>query len=164
MTLTRLTDTQIGYRHRITVQDLTGSQADVLWTLGDARTRGVLVKAEQAQEHPNGTVSVRVHHTDVIPLGLPKLHPSTPDTWTHHDASDYIGYALMIAPWAIGLGIAYVGYRMLTAVLDFLGVHGHAIATGVGSVAAVVVCVLLLMAMGGRGHRCVGLHCGGCKG
>lgn len=167
--LTRSTGARVSYTRPVTVQDLTGPQADVLWVVGDARTRGVLVRADPVREHPNGTVTVRVHHTDVVPLALPTLYPTPVDTRWHADSGDYLYAGLTLGKWVVGGAVVcfavWIPYKIVTSVEAFLGLHGHTIANVVtGVVAAALLGLLLMLAGGGRGGGCVGLHCGGCKG
>jgi hypothetical protein len=73
-------------------------------------------------------------------------------------------YLLFAGFGAIALWIGYEIVMAFVGLADWLGTNGAAIASGLGGVLALVVLVMLLSLLGGRGGGCAGLHCGGCKG
>lgn len=154
-----------GTTRPVRVQNLTGLQEDVLYAVGYAQRVGALVRVEQVADGGHGSVTVRVHHTLLVPLVLPKQLAAV-ELGRARDWMDYVELGLRCAPWLLGGGIAFGVYELIHKAAVWLGVHGHVIATGITSALAgvAVLGLLALLGGGGRGGGCVGLHCGGCKG
>jgi hypothetical protein len=151
-------------RVAVRVQDLTGLKEDVLYAVGYAERVGALVRVEPVTDHGNGSVTVRVHHTLLVPLVLPTQLAAV-RIGHYRDWMDYVEIGLRLAPWLLGAGLLWVGYTVVTRVMDWFDVHSTVIASvssGVLGLAALL--GLLCLLGGGRGGGCVGLHCGGCKG
>jgi hypothetical protein len=151
-------------------QDLTGLQEDVLYAIGRAGRLGALVRAEPVRENPDGTVTARVHATELItlpdaPFALPG--PAVPaDDWVpgqpreRWETGDYVIAGLTACKYAVIGGIAYLAYVGVSAVCAWIAVNSGAILGAIGAVLA----VMLLLATLGGGKGCPGIHCGGCSG
>jgi hypothetical protein len=148
----------------VRVDTLTGPLEAVLYAVGYARRVGALVRTDNPVESRDGTVTVRVWHTLVVPLVVPQLGEPV-DMRNTRDWVDYVELGLRVAPWAIGLSIVGVSWWAIGRMLSWFGAHSVAITGGIDTLLAIgIVVVLLMLCGGGKGGGCVGLHCGGCKG
>lgn len=144
--------------------DMTDVPENVLWVIGRARRTGQLVRVDNTTDHPDGTVTARIHHTGA--LALPGVTPLelTPDIGRQRwDAGDYtvavcVGGAAAIAGTAV-----WLIYSAVTALGALLAIHSGVILPAlITTVAVIGALLLILVPLAGKG--CPGLHCGGCKG
>lgn len=168
MTLVRPTRTgevQHATTRPVMVQDLTGLPEDVLHAVGYARRVGALISYEQLAEHDNGHITVRVTHTLVVPLRVTG-HLAPVDMRNTRDLIDYLEIAWKLIAVAIGATALYGVWRIVTWIAQAFGVVGHTVSTYGGTAVLIVACLGFLALFGGGGKvaRCVGIHCGGCRG
>lgn len=145
--------------------DVTGSPADVMWTVGRYREMGALVRApEMRPAVAPGVETARVR----LVAGTPVL-PVGPDQPTRYDTIDYLIAAGPIVKYSLiagALGTAGYGIHwVVTQVGAWFNVHGATVVDTATGVAGLIVVVMLLSLLGG-GKGCPGIrsHCGGCRG
>ena len=89
----------------IRVDTLTGALESVLYAVGYARRVGALVRTSDPLDHGDGTVTVQVHHTLLVPLVLPQPLGDPLDLRNPRDWMDYVELVLRALPWLVGGGI-----------------------------------------------------------
>lgn len=145
--------------------DVTGSPADVMWTVGRYREMGALVRPPEMRPAPHpGVETARVRllaGTPVLPVG--------PDTdRVRYDTIDYLIAAAPIVKYglvAAAVGTAGYGiYRMVAAAWAWFGVHGAAVVDTALGAGGLIGLLMLLGTLRGGGKGCPGIHCGGCSG
>lgn len=166
MTVLQPTQRVPAYTTQVRMDTLTGPLEAVLYSVGYVRRVGALVRVGDQIDHGDGSVTVRVWHTLVVPLTLPQQLGDPVDMRNTRDWVDYLELGLRVMPWAIGLGVVGVGWWAVARALSWFHVHSAAISTGIDGLLGLAALVVLLMLCGARGggRGCVGLHCGGCKG
>jgi hypothetical protein len=164
MTPTPLIPAPRGTVAPVTTIDVTGSPADVMWTVGRYREMGALACPPETRPtiHP-GEETARVR----LVVGTPVL-PVGPDDPMRYDAIDYLIAAAPIVKYGlITAAVVTAGYGIYSTVkpvVAWFDTNGAAMVSGVVSVVALLALVMLLAALRGGGKGCAGLHCGGCKG
>lgn len=136
---------------------ITGERAEVSAALWRARLDGRLIDVTEAQVVGNGRVRV-----------VTRLRSTRPQRWQWHRVRPWLLGALKVAGvllalaavaavlWALGSLVLAV-IALVTAAVAW--VHAHLIGIAVWFVVAVIVLILC----SSSGHRCVGVHCRGCR-